>query len=88
MAPKKKRFEFKILAPEAGQVLLSGNFNDWSDTSDPMKRDETGGWKKTKVLPQGTYEYKFIVDGVWILDPNCPNSVLNEYGTYNSVIEL
>ena len=34
-----------------------------------MKRDKTGTWKKVKMLLQGRYEYKFIIDGEWMLDP-------------------
>jgi 1,4-alpha-glucan branching enzyme len=88
MTAKKKRIEFGIIAPEAEQVLLAGSFNEWSEGADPMKKDQTGTWKKTKILPQGTYEYKFIVDGVWTLDPNCDKSVPNRHGTYNSVIDV
>jgi len=88
MTEEKMRIEFKILAPEAKQVLLSGSFNEWSEVSDPMKKDETGTWKKIRMLPQGTYEYKFIVDGVWTFDPTCPNTVLNPFGTQNSSVIL
>lgn len=88
MTEKKMRVEFKIMAPEAEQVLLSGKFNGWSQGSDPMKKDKTGTWKKIKMLPQGTYEYKFIVDGVWTNDPTCPNTVSNACGTQNNVIEV
>ena len=88
MAAKRKRIEFKILVPEAKQVVLSGTFNQWSENSDPMKRDITGTWKKVKMLFQGTYEYKFIVDGEWTLDSECDNVVRNQHGTYNNVIDV
>lgn len=88
MAAKNKRVEFRILAPEAVEVLLSGTFNKWSETSDPMKKDDAGVWKKIKVLPWGRHEYKFIVDGKWMLDPLCGNTAPNEHGTLNSVIHL
>ena len=88
MAPKRKRIEFKILVPEAKLVVLSGTFNQWSESSDPMNRDYTGTWKKTKMLLKGKYEYKLIVDGKWTLDPECDNIVLNEHGTYNNVIKV
>lgn len=88
MAPKRKRFEFRILAPEANQVLLSGTFNQWSESTDPMKRDSTGTWKKVKMLLHGQYEYKFIVDGEWMLDPGCSDTVPNRHGTFNNVIEV
>ena len=88
MKPKKKRVEFKIMVPEAKLVVLSGTFNQWSESSDPMKRDNTGMWKKVKILSQGTYEYKFIVDGEWTLGPEYDNVVRNQYGTYNNVIAV
>ena len=88
MAPKRKRIEFKILAPEVKQVLLSGTFNQWSENSDPMKRDNTGTWKKVKMLLHGKYEYKFIVDNEWTLDPGCSDTVPNQQGTFNNVIEV
>ncbi|MFO7985402.1 MAG: glycogen-binding domain-containing protein [Desulfatiglandaceae bacterium] len=88
MAGKKNRIEFRISAPGAETVLLSGNFNNWSQHSDFMKKDQTGTWKKIKMLSQGTYEYKFIVDGTWTLDPNCSETACNQYGTYNNIIEI
>jgi 1,4-alpha-glucan branching enzyme len=88
MTARKKRVEFRILAPEAEKVLLSGDFNEWSERSDPMKRDVSGTWKKAKMLPQGRHEYKFMVDGEWRLDPNCRETVPNQYGTENNVIEI
>ena len=83
---KRKRVEFKILAPKAKHVLLSGNFNNWSSNSDPMKRNRGGTWIKIKQLPKGTYEYKFIVDGQWLIDPDNYDTVQNQHGTTNSVI--
>ena len=88
MKPKKKRIEFKIMVPEAKLVMLSGTFNKWSESSDSMKRDNTGTWKKVKILSHGIYEYKFIVDGEWTLDPECDNVILNQHGTYNNVIDV
>ncbi len=87
MTPKRVRVEFKLLAPEAREVVLAGSFNDWSRSSDPMKKDNTGTWKKIKMLPQGIHEYKYVVDGLWTLDPKNPHTALNKYGTQNNVIE-
>ena len=88
MNTRKKRVEFRLFSPGAHEVLLSGDFNAWSDSADPMKKDKNGTWKKIKILPPGRYEYKFIVDGVWVLDPNCPDTVPNNYGTQNNIIDL
>jgi 1,4-alpha-glucan branching enzyme len=86
MSKKKKRVTFTVIAPEADQVVLSGTFNSWSEKADPMKKDETGTWRKIKVLPRGTHEYKFIVDGVWTCDPNCQDIITNSHGSDNNVI--
>lgn len=86
MSKKIKRVIFTVVAPEADNVVLSGSFNNWSENADPMKKDETGTWKKIKMLPKDTYEYKFIVDGIWTCDPNCSDIVQDEQGSENNKI--
>ena len=85
MATEKKRVEFKIKAPEAQSILLSGNFNGWSDNADPMKKDGSGTWRKVKMLPKGSHEYKFIIDGTWVTDPESADTVPNQFGSVNSI---
>ncbi len=85
---KRRRWTFILEAKEAKEVLLLGDFNNWSSEKHPMKRDENGMWNKTVMLSPGNHEYKFLVDGNWREDPSngrlCPNC----FGTYNSVINL
>lgn len=88
MVPEKKRVEFEILLPRAKHVMLSGTFNKWSDMADPMQSYGAGVWKTEKILPGGKHEYKFIVDGDWMIDPGCRDVAINRYGTLNSVIKL
>ena len=45
-----------------------------------------GGWQLPYVLSAGVYEYKFIVDDQWILDPGNKLWEENEFGTGNSVL--
>ena len=49
---------------------------------------EAGKWEKQITLPPGRYEYKFIVDGMWIADPAGAQEVLNAFGSTNSVVEV
>jgi 1,4-alpha-glucan branching enzyme len=49
------------------KVVLTGSFNGW-DTGELVMNKTTGGWQLPYVLPPGNYEYKFIVDGNWIID--------------------
>ena len=79
---------FSIDASQAREVSLAGNFNNWEHTSMPLKRTKNGTWKTEITLKPGRYEYKFVVDGNWIKDPNNSNSSWNSYGSENSMIEL
>ncbi len=82
------KIPFVLLEPEATRVTLSGEFNGWSPEATPMEKDEEGRWTTTIALPAGRYEYKFVVDGQWIPDPNAPQQAQNPYGTFNSVVEV
>jgi hypothetical protein len=78
---------FIINAPNAQSVYCTGEFTNWSREGIRMEKDEkTGFWKTVLHLEPGEYEYRFIVDGVWIKDPNNTDSVLNEFGQENSLL--
>lgn len=69
---------------DAETVILSADFNNWSENKFKMKKVD-GCWVFHQKLSGGKYHYKFIVDGKWITDP--ANSV-KEYdydGNINSV---
>lgn len=53
---------------DAKRVVLSGNFNGWNEAELSMIKSE-GYWSIDYVLSPGNYEYKFIIDGEWITDP-------------------
>ncbi len=84
----KKRVIFKLNNPEAHEVLLAGSFNFWNPSARPLKKNAKNIWKTTMMLPKGTYEYRFIVDGQWIDDPSSSEKRLNEFGSYNSVVTV
>ena len=85
---KRRRMIFYLDAPEAGEVLLLGDFNDWNLRKHPMKKADSGVWKKTAMLFPGRYEYKFLVDGQWQTDPANEQICWNRFGTQNNVIEV
>ena len=75
--------------PEAEEVNVCGDFNQWSPTSLKMiRRPDNGRWQKRLTLPPGRYQYKFIVDGEWLHDPEAFENVPNQYGSLNSVLEV
>lgn len=57
----------------AKQVIVSGSFNDWQSSELRMDRTQDG-WILPYVLAAGNYEYKFVVDGKWMTDPQNPNT--------------
>ncbi|MDD5020356.1 MAG: glycogen-binding domain-containing protein [Candidatus Omnitrophica bacterium] len=90
MAVKKssgsRQVEFKISAPKANRVGVAGDFNGWKPDGLTARKDKNGTWRATLSVPAGTYEYKFVVDGSWIVDPGCSRRTINSFGSENSVL--
>ncbi|MDD5729936.1 MAG: glycogen-binding domain-containing protein [Candidatus Omnitrophica bacterium] len=83
-----KSSQFKFFAPQAKKVSLAGSFNNWDTNSLVAKKDTKGAWSLKVGLKPGKYEYKFFVDGTWLLDPACKSKTSNNLGSENSVIEI
>lgn len=79
---------FELVAPEARTVFLTGSFKGWNPKAIPMMRLHDGKWAKELRLPAGHYEYLFVVDGQWIVDPKAPDYVTNPFGGCNSVLKV
>lgn len=78
---------FTLDAPGAARVCVTGEFNNWSREGRPLTRDDSDGlWKTVINIPPGEYEYRFVVDGLWIRDPNNHEYTRNEFGQENSVL--
>jgi len=61
---------FSCFAPDARTVQLAGDFNKWNPAKEPLLNvSGLGLWQKTVSLPPGRYEYKYVIDGNWVLDP-------------------
>jgi 1,4-alpha-glucan branching enzyme len=85
---KKRRISFKFNAIYAKKVFLVGDFNDWNISSHPMRPMGNGNWQKQVLLATGRYEYKFLVDGTWMLDPENDQTCKNAYGSNNSILSI
>ncbi|MDT5158123.1 MAG: hypothetical protein QOC99_151 [Acidobacteriota bacterium] len=72
---------------DASIVVLTGSFNNWSQSQLVFGR-ESGEWVCRVDLDPGVYHYKFIVDGNWLLDPSNPDTVEDEAGNLNNVLEV
>ncbi|MBD3234098.1 MAG: AAA family ATPase [candidate division Zixibacteria bacterium] len=80
---------FRYKDGDAAAVMLAGDFNNWSpDRCRLNKKEMSGIWEKTLPLDPGTYQYRYVVDGRWIADPNNPIKADDNLGGFNSVITI
>jgi enterochelin esterase family protein len=82
-----RRVTFRILAPKASDVTLTG---DWLGTTPPPKlvKDERGVWSVTLgPMEPSIYIYSFNVDGVAMADPVNPRMKLRAR-TSASMVEV
>lgn len=84
----KRRITFRFREPEARSVCVAGSFNNWDPNASPLKRQKDGTWKATESLLPGAHEYRFVVDGMWRDDPECPDRTPNEFGEQNCVVNV
>ena len=81
--------EFSLVAPEAREIYIAGDFNGWQQDAAAYRMTKyKGAWRKKLKLPPGRYEYQFVVDGRWCPDPVNPQRQANPYGSENSVMEV
>ena len=86
-APRTVDVRFSVFQPQAKAVSVCGEFNGWSAKANPMKLRGEGLWQSVVALKPGRYQYKFVVDGEWMPDPEAKQNVGNTFGTLNSVVE-
>jgi beta-lactamase regulating signal transducer with metallopeptidase domain len=70
---------------DARIVAVAGSFNNWNQSQFLFSR-VNGEWICKVNLPPGKYEYKFIVDGNWLVDPRNPQTTYDDRGNENSVL--
>ena len=79
---------FRSRHPDASEIQLAGDFNDWMPHTTPMRRLTNGDFECRLRLPKGRYRYRLVVDGRWLHDVHNPVIETNEYGELNSVVEI
>ncbi len=76
---------FSYSDPVAKSVFVAGEFNQWSITANPMRKNQQGIWTATIPLKPGKYLYKLLVDGTWKADPSSPDGDDDGFGGKNSI---
>jgi 1,4-alpha-glucan branching enzyme len=54
---------FRVWAPHAEQVYVTGTFNDWSETSAPLAKEENGYWSTDVSAVKIGDEYRYLIHG-------------------------
>ena len=69
-----KGVTFRVWAPNAEQVYLTGTFNDWSKDSTPLAKDNNGCWSAEIPQAKAGDEYRYLIHG-----PKGPVSRIDPY---------
>ena len=81
---------FVLVAPDARNVSVVGDFNNWNRTTTALAPSGNDGiWTTSVPLPPGRHEYAFIVDGEnWTPDPLASVTVHDDFGTASSIVTV
>ena len=81
---------FVFVAPDAKQVALAGDFNDWDASRTRLvKSEHPGVWTADVPLTPGRYSYAFVVDGErWVADPRAPRAVGDDFDRPSSTVTV
>jgi len=72
----------------AKTVNIVGEFNNWDESKDSLKKFKNGNFKISMDLETGKeYEYKYLIDGEhWLNDSEADKFVSNSFAGENSVV--
>ena len=81
-----RHVRFYCAAPHAKSVEIVGDFNHWHPFS--MQRSVDGWWIAQLELSHGHHQYRFLVDGQPMLDPQAMGIVRDEHNEKNSLVAV
>jgi 1,4-alpha-glucan branching enzyme len=74
---------------DAESAVICGDFNEWSDTTHPLRRYKDGHFAVSINLEEGEYRYRFLLDGDrWENDWSADSYVANAFGTEDSFVRV
>jgi 1,4-alpha-glucan branching enzyme len=59
--PHQEGTAFRVWAPHADKVSVTGSFNNWSKTASPMAREDNGYWSCNIAEAKAGDEYRYII---------------------------
>ena len=78
----------KDAAPEAKNITIVGDFNEWNLTKTPMKKLKSGDYQITMELPcNSEFKFRYLIDGHrWENDWHADRYDPNNFGDNDSVV--
>jgi enterochelin esterase-like enzyme len=78
---------FRLFAPKAESVTISGNWMTGWGASETLERNDTGLWTITvQPLKPEFYTYNFNVNGVKVIDPGNPLTVRDGVNNFSTLM--
>ncbi|MEI6167115.1 MAG: glycogen-binding domain-containing protein [bacterium] len=82
-----KKVRFELVTHPGREVFVAGSFNGWNPVQQSLKpHSKTGAYVATLNLPSGSHEYKFVVDGIWQIDPVNLSLTPDGEGSFNNIL--
>lgn len=75
-----------VSAPQAKEVVLTGDFTNWATDRIKLQRFGNGEWMTSLALGPGEYQYRLRVDGEWRDHAAATRRVANPFGSENDVL--
>jgi chromosome partitioning protein len=84
----RQKVTLRLFGYASRDVQIAGDFNDWTPDRGVITRTAGDDVEKIVMLAPGTYQYRYIVDGVWQEDPSNPEQLQNFSGGFNSILHV
>ena len=85
------RVTFKLPADVGAKTaVLCGDFNDWDQSTHPMKQLKDGSFSVTVSIPAPqNYRFRYLLDGErWENDWEADGYAPNDFGTDDSILKI
>ncbi|NLP58583.1 isoamylase early set domain-containing protein [Lutibacter sp. B1] len=81
---------FTVTAPEATNVSVVGDFNEWDIKAAPLTKLKNGTFKGTLDLKKDvSYEFRYVIDGVYVNDDEADDYIWNAHAAdENGILDL
>ncbi len=80
----------KEAVPDAQEIMIVGDFNNWHLSETPMTKLKNGDFKVTLKLPRGKeYKFRYFIDSNrWENDWYADAYIANTFGTEDSLVKI